>query len=125
MARPRPQSRPQRQLDYSSIPRDRALVLDNGAFACRVGWAGEADPRFVFRNVLNKPRHRSSGEVVSIVGNYDPELVKVFDFTRSSLRTPFDANVVYHFDIMETILDYAFERIGVNETQGRWTIQSL
>lgn len=52
--------------------------------------------------------------MVSLVGEFDPQYVKLFDFTRSSLRSPFDGNVVYQFETMECILDYAFDRMGVD-----------
>lgn len=117
--------RPSRQRDYHLIPPNRPLVIDNGAYHCRIGWAGEASPRFEFRNVINKPRHRASGEIVSVVGDFDPALVKTFDFTRAALKSPFDGNVVYQFETMESILDYALERMGIEGRQGRWNIQCL
>ncbi|XP_031488333.1 actin-related protein 5 isoform X1 [Nymphaea colorata] len=107
-------TRPSRQEDYRAFPSDRPIVIDNGAFNCRIGWAGESDPRIVFRNVLQRPRHKATGESVSIVGDHDPALMKYFDFTRSSLRSAFDSNVVYQFETMEYILDYGFERIGAD-----------
>jgi actin-related protein 5 len=97
------QGRPERQSDYSRMPSHRPLVIDNGAYFCRVGWAGEKDPRFSFHNVLHRPRHRGSGELTSIVGDYDSGTVKLFDFTRSSLRSAFDGNVVYQFETMESV----------------------
>ncbi|KAG6542579.1 hypothetical protein Mapa_016050 [Marchantia paleacea] len=105
--------RPLRQRDYHLVPRRTPLVIDNGAFHCRIGWAGEDSPRFEFRNVVNKPRHRASGDIVNVVGDFDPSLVKTFDFTRAAMRTPFDGNVVYQYETMESILDYAFERMGI------------
>ncbi|KAL2636158.1 hypothetical protein R1flu_007637 [Riccia fluitans] len=105
--------RPRRQRDYHLIPRQHPLVIDNGAFRCRMGWAGEDTPRVEFRNVVNKPRHRASGETVNVIGDFDPSLVKTFDFTRAAVRTPFDGNVVYQYETMESILDYGFERMGI------------
>ncbi|CAM6118427.1 unnamed protein product [Calypogeia fissa] len=109
--------RPTRQVDYHLIPPNCPLVIDNGAYHCRIGWAGETSPRFEFRNVVNKPRHRASGEIVSVVGDFDPALVKTFDFTRAALKSPFDGNVVYQFETMESILDYAFDRMGIEGSQ--------
>ncbi|KAG0627977.1 hypothetical protein M758_2G241200 [Ceratodon purpureus] len=105
-------SRPGRQPDYGAIPLQCPIVIDNGAYHCRVGWGGEAEPRLSFRNVLNRPRHRTTGELVSLVGDFDPIYLKLFDFTRSSIRSAFDQNVVYQFETMECILDYAFDRMG-------------
>lgn len=44
-----------------------------------------------------------TGEIVSVIGDFDPSLVKTFDFTRAALRTPFDGNVVYQFETMESV----------------------
>ncbi|OEL19183.1 Actin-related protein 5 [Dichanthelium oligosanthes] len=83
---------------------------------CR--WAGETEPRAAFRNVVQRPRHRSTGETVSIVGDTDPALMKFFDCTRSAVRSPFDDDVVYQFEYMEYILDYGFDRLGANSEVG-------
>jgi len=32
------------------------LVVDNGAFCCRAGWAGEAAPRVQFRSLASRPK---------------------------------------------------------------------
>eukprot|EP01018_Ginkgo_biloba_P023446 Gb_24010 [translate_table: standard] len=53
------------------------------------------------------------GEIVNIIGDYDPGLMKFFDFTCSTLQTDFDGNVMYQFETMEYILDYAFERLSI------------
>lgn len=68
----------------------------------------------MFRNVLHRPRLKPSGDLVNIVGDYDPALSRFLDFTRSSYRSAFDANVVYQFETMECILDYIFNRMGVD-----------
>jgi len=44
-----------------------------------------------------------AGELVSLVGEFDSNLVKLVDFTRSSIRSPFDGNVVYQFETMESV----------------------
>lgn len=103
-----------RQDDYGTFDPSRAIVIDNGANTCRVGWAGELEPRMTFRNVLHRPRLRPSGNVINIVGDYDPALSRFLDFTRSSYRSAFDANVVYQFETMECVLDYIFNRMGVD-----------
>ncbi|KAL5717305.1 Actin-related protein 5 [Ranunculus cassubicifolius] len=106
--------RPERQSDYNYIPRSCPIVIDNGASTFRIGWAGESDPRITFRNVVLRPRHKGTGETVTIVGDHDPALLKYFDCSRASHRSPFDSNVVYQFEIMEYILDYGFERMGAD-----------
>lgn len=68
---------------------------------------------------MQRPRHRSSaGETVTVVGDTDPGLMKFFDCTRTSIRSPFDDDVVYQFEYMEYILDYAFDRLGATSEVG-------
>ncbi|CAL9753015.1 unnamed protein product [Musa acuminata subsp. burmannicoides] len=107
-------TRPSRQEDYARFSPNTPIVIDNGGSSFRIGWAGESDPRVTFRNVVQRPRHKATGETVTIVGDHDPSLMKYFDCTRTSFRSPFDNNVVYQFEIMEYVLDYGFERLGAN-----------
>ncbi|KAG2587030.1 hypothetical protein PVAP13_5NG095600 [Panicum virgatum] len=107
-------TRPRRESDFALFPSSTPIVIDNGASTFRIGWAGETEPRVAFRNVVQRPRHRSTGETVSIVGDTDPTLMKYFDCTRSAVRSPFDDDVVYQFEYMEYILDYGFDRLGAS-----------
>ncbi|XP_039144473.1 actin-related protein 5 [Dioscorea cayenensis subsp. rotundata] len=109
--------RPVRQSDYNRFSSTTPIVIDNGGSHFRIGWAGESDPRVIFRNTVQRPRHRATGETTTIVGDHDPALIKYFDCTRSSSRSPFDSNVVYQFEIMEYVLDYGFERLGAQGIQ--------
>ncbi|XP_021749573.1 actin-related protein 5-like isoform X1 [Chenopodium quinoa] len=104
----------ERQTDYRSFPSSVPIVIDNGGSYFRIGWAGESDPRVIFRNIVQRPRHKSTGETVSVVGDHDTTLLKYFDCTRSGPRSAFDNNVVYQFEIMEYILDFGFDRLGVD-----------
>lgn len=81
-----------------------------------MGWAGEKEPRIIFRNIVQRPRHKITGETVTIVGDHDPALLKYFDCTRSGPRSAFDNDVVFQFEIMEYILDFAFDRLGADQS---------
>ncbi|KAJ3693699.1 hypothetical protein LUZ60_009179 [Juncus effusus] len=110
------EARISRQTDYDRFSPSAPIVIDNGGSFFRIGWAGERDPRVMFRNIALRPRHRSTGETVTVVGEQDPALLKYFDCTRSSWRSPFDNNVVYQFEIMEYVLDYGFDRLGASSS---------
>ncbi|GKU91961.1 hypothetical protein SLEP1_g5758 [Rubroshorea leprosula] len=110
-------SRINRQSDYNIFSPSTPIVIDNGASYFRIGWAGETDPRVIFRNIVQRPRHKVTGETVTIVGDHDPGLLKYFDCTRSGPRSAFDSNVVYQFEIMEYILDFGFDRMGAIGSQ--------
>mmetsp|Transcript_13179 Transcript_13179/g.25135 ORF Transcript_13179/g.25135 Transcript_13179/m.25135 type:complete len:751 (+) Transcript_13179:207-2459(+) len=93
-----------------------ALVIDNGSYTCRVGWAGEDAPRVNFRSLVSRPRAFSKGDVSReyIVGECDQNSLKGLDFTRTGFKSPFDMDVVVDFDKQEAILDYAFDRLAVS-----------
>ncbi|KAL5164187.1 Actin-related protein 5 [Glycine soja] len=110
-------SKIQRQSDYTLFGSATPIVIDNGASYFRIGWAGETQPRVVFRNIVQRPRHKTTGETVTIVGDHDPALLKYFDCTRSGPRSAFDSNVVYQFEIMEYILDFGFDRLGATGSE--------
>ncbi|XP_071710469.1 actin-related protein 5-like [Rutidosis leptorrhynchoides] len=109
-------SKIQRQTDYNLIPSSCPIVIDNGASYFRIGWAGESEPRIIFRNIVQRPRHKITGETITIVGDHDPALLRYFDCTRSGPRSAFDNDVVFQFEIMEYILDFAFDRLGADES---------
>ncbi|KAL2558137.1 Actin-related protein 5 [Forsythia ovata] len=110
-------SKIQRQSDYSAFPSRHPIVIDNGGSYFRIGWAGESDPRVIFRNIIQRPRHKITGETITVVGDHNPALLKYFDCTRTGPRSAFDNNVVYQFEIMEYILDFGFDRLGADQSQ--------
>ncbi|KAM1020030.1 hypothetical protein ACFX13_042080 [Malus domestica] len=87
----------QRQSDYRRFPSSTPIVIDNGASYFRIGWAGETEPRVIFRNIVQTQSHWY-GETVTIVWDHDPALLKYFDCTRSGPRSAFDNNVVFQFE---------------------------
>ncbi|KAG5557749.1 hypothetical protein RHGRI_007865 [Rhododendron griersonianum] len=82
-------------------------------------WAGETDPRIIFRNIVQRPRLKTTGETVTIVGDHDSALMKYFDCTRSGPRSAFESNVVFQFETMEYILDFGFDRLGADQAEGK------
>lgn len=109
-------SKVERQSDYNRFSPAHPIVIDNGGSYFRIGWAGESDPRIIFRNIIQRPRHKITGETMTVVGDHNPALMKYFDCTRSGPRSAFDGNVVYQFEIMEYILDFGFDRLGADQS---------
>lgn len=101
----------------SKIP----IVIDNGSYQCRAGWATIEQPALIFKNIIAKPRKdrgkkenfESNGGPNSLVGN---DIVNI-ETLRFQLRTQFDRNVVTHFHIQEQIFDYIFSHLGINTTE--------
>ncbi|XP_051519756.1 actin-related protein 5 [Myxocyprinus asiaticus] len=96
-------------------PRPAPIVVDNGSFQCRAGWAsgtsGLDQPRLVFRSAA--ARSRGAARSDAHIGNDIPNLEPL----RWTFKSAFDRNVVVNFDIQELIFDYIFMHLGIN-TQG-------
>ncbi|XP_073985752.1 actin-related protein 5 isoform X2 [Rhodnius prolixus] len=94
-------------LRNNSIP----IVIDNGSYNCRAGWAVSEKPLLIFKNVLAKPRRergKKDGEMQ--VGNDITNIEAV----RFQLKSQFDRNVVTHFEVQEYIFNYTFSHLGID-----------
>lgn len=102
------------ELRNNSLP----IIIDNGSFMSRVGWATSSEPLLKFRNLIAKPRReRSKKDTIEIpqtpqlqVGN---DIVNI-ETVRFQLKTQFDRNVVTHFEAQEHLFDYTFSHLGIN-----------
>ncbi|TRY91674.1 hypothetical protein DNTS_003334 [Danionella cerebrum] len=83
------------------------LVVDNGSFQCRAGWAS-GSPQLVFRSVAARSRGAARGD--ALVGNDIPNLEPV----RATLKSAFDRDAVVNLDIQELVLDYIFSHVGIS-----------
>ncbi|KAG0017311.1 Nuclear actin-protein involved in chromatin remodeling [Entomortierella chlamydospora] len=87
-----------------------ALVIDNGSWQCRAGWATEERPRLSFDNQTAKFRDRKANVSSTYVGND----VYADVLARSNARTAFDGAIMCNPEIMETVLDYIFIKLGID-----------
>ncbi|CAH0562286.1 unnamed protein product [Brassicogethes aeneus] len=109
---------------YTASLRNNAvpIVIDNGSYQCRVGWATNTEPMLLFKNLIAKPRkERSKKDTVEVpqtpqlqVGN---DIVNI-EAVRFQLKTQFDRNVVTHFEAQEHLFDYSFAHLGI-DTENR------
>ncbi|XP_004482330.1 actin-related protein 5 [Dasypus novemcinctus] len=91
------------------------LVLDNGSFQARAGWACPGpdpgpEPRLQFRAVCARGRGGARGGSGPQVGNALGSLEPL----RWMLRSPFDRNVPVNLELQELLLDYSFQHLGVS-----------
>ena len=84
-----------------------------GTYNSRVGYATESGPSHVFPSQYSKFRDRKIGRSYTLIGND----IYLDNNSKQSMRSPFDGPLVSNWEAMETILDYSFNRIGV-ESQG-------
>ncbi|XP_026222598.1 actin-related protein 5 [Anabas testudineus] len=87
------------------------IVIDNGSFQTRAGWAVPAaefdSPRLLFRSVAARSRGAARSETQ--IGNDIPNLEPL----RWLLKSQLDRNVVVNFEIQELIFDYVFTHLGI------------
>ncbi|KAK5814911.1 chromatin remodeling complex subunit [Linnemannia elongata] len=101
--------------DYSDYKESFAstgipLVIDNGSWQCRAGWATEDRPRLVFDNQMAKFRDRKANTSNQYIGND----VYADVLARSNARSAFDGPVMCNPEIMEAVLDYIFIKLGID-----------
>ncbi|XP_052220577.1 actin-related protein 5-like isoform X2 [Dreissena polymorpha] len=103
---------PQFECQYTASIRDDQvpLVIDNGAYQCRAGWATSSTPDLIFRNVTAKHRSRKEKDSDVQIGND----ITSFEQLRLLMRSQFDRNIVTQYDVQEQIFDYMFSNLGVN-----------
>ncbi|MBN3325175.1 ARP5 protein, partial [Atractosteus spatula] len=94
-------------LQPSPVP----IVIDNGSFQTRAGWACAGDefsaPRLQFKSVAARSRGAARSETQ--IGNDIPNLEPL----RWLLKSQFDRNVVVNFEIQELMFDYIFMHLGI------------
>lgn len=87
------------------------IVIDNGSFNCRAGWAGASDPALVFRNIVARQKANQDTQEV-LVGSEIPES----ELYKLSIRSPFERGVLQHFHTQEHVFDYIFWMLGIQDT---------
>ncbi|CAG8464587.1 16716_t:CDS:10 [Cetraspora pellucida] len=98
--------------DYETnfLNKGTPLVIDNGSYQCRVGWATDISPRLQFDNLVSKYKDRKLNQSVLLVGND----VYTDATAKTNAKSAFDGNIVYNFETMESVLDYMFTKLGIN-----------
>ncbi|XP_069508471.1 actin-related protein 5 [Ambystoma mexicanum] len=88
-------------------PRPAAMVIDNGSFQARAGWACSAEPRLLFRSLA--ARSRGASRCQTLIGNDMASLEPL----RWLLRSPFERNVALNLELQELLMDHVFQKLGV------------
>ncbi|KAJ6661077.1 hypothetical protein lerEdw1_016878 [Lerista edwardsae] len=98
------------------LPQPAPLVLDNGSFQLRLGWACPdpavpSEPLLCFRSLVARSRGARGGagpetQVGNDLGSPEP--------LRWLLRSPFDRNVPVQMELQELLFDHGFQRLGVS-----------
>ena len=117
-----PKPKPVPKLAYRSSTywnSDCPIVIDNGSSELRAGFAlsdatdrtsFSQQPFVAYDNLISKVRDRKKNFTMLLVGND----VYADGLSRSSIRSPFDNDVVTGWDAMEIVLDYTFSNLGID-----------
>lgn len=104
---------PNKYYDYTQTLRNSktAIVIDNGSFTCKAGWATSSVPNLIFKNILARPRReRGKKDGETLIGNDITNIEAV----RFQLKSQFDRNVITQFNVQEQIFDYTFSHLGID-----------
>jgi len=99
--------------DINNTSNDTAQTGSSGT---RAGWSFEDAPRFNITPIFSKYRDRKQGKTYSFVGND----VLADTTARGHMRNAFEAGsgIVSNWDVMESLLDYVFIKMGVEGSNG-------
>ena len=86
------------------------IVIDQGAFSTKAGWACDPAPSRVFRTVVGRPRTRSPALRPCYVGGIPPEV----SYGQITWRSPLERDLLTHQPSQEAVLDHAFGALGVS-----------
>lgn len=99
------------------------LIIDNGSYQCRAGWATDDQPLLEFRNVIAKPRRDRSKKSIEPAADPSADVphppiqvgndIVSIEAMRFQLKTQFDRNVVTHLHNTEQIFDYVLRNLSV------------
>jgi len=115
-------SSPDPYFPFDSSSAKSPIVIDNGSYLCRMGWSDnnvslqdeQMPPSFrglVYKNIIAKTRKEKGKEAELQVAS---DIVNL-EAVRFNLKTPFDRNVATQFETQETLLDYGFVHLGLND----------
>ncbi|KAI6247564.1 Actin-like protein arp5 [Erysiphe necator] len=96
---------------------DSIIVIDNGSSAVRAGWSFDKTPQINTAPILSKYRDRKLNRTYAFVG-----ADAYADTTaRGHVRYAFEAGsgIVSNWDVMESVLDYVFIKMGIDGHSGR------
>lgn len=93
----------------ASYQNDLPIALDFGKTNVRIGVAGMDDPYMQFPTLYSRYRDRTLNRSSTFIG-YD---IFVESTIKSSMKNPFDGQMLTNWEATEKILDYSFLHLGV------------
>lgn len=100
---------------YQNYARDVPIAIDLGTSTWRVGLTNSTEPNNVFPGIISRHRDRKALKTLTIIGNdvYTDAALK------STTKTPYDGPLITNWDYIEYMLDYSFEHLGAESSDGK------
>ena len=100
---------------YTKYQTGVPIAIDLGTSTWRIGLTNNAEPNNVFPAVISRHRDRKLAKTLTIIGN------DVFSDSalKSTTKTPYDGPLITNWDYIEFMLDYSFEHLSVQSTNGK------
>ncbi|KAF8564458.1 hypothetical protein P879_09432 [Paragonimus westermani] len=99
---------PDSKLQWSDSMCGSPIIIDNGAYECRAGYALQPKPYLCFRNFIFRPRMSKT----PLVGNDIAEP----DAVAHLLKSPFMDGLLTSVDVQEHVFDHIFDRLSVQSS---------
>lgn len=103
---------------YASYKQDTPIAIDFGASNVRVGLVDTPDPHNVFPNLVSRYKDKKLGLNLTLVGNDIFREVNNHSGIRTNAKSPYDGPLITNWDLIENIMDYSFEHLGVQSLTG-------
>lgn len=103
---------------YRSYSPEVPIAIDFGASNVRAGLVNSPDPNNVFPTLVSKCKDKRLGLNLTLVGNDIFREVNNHSGIRTNAKSPYDGAHITNWDIVENIIDYSLEHLGVQSLTG-------
>lgn len=104
---------------YAEYKPEVPIAIDLGSANVRVGLTNSKLPHNVFPSLVAKHRERRTNQNLTLVGNDVHREAPYYATLRPNARSPFDGQLITNWDLIENVLDYSLEHLGVTSSSGR------
>ena len=90
----------------------KSLVIDFGTATTKAGWATHGEPDLSLPSVVGRGRHKGAMATLGLKDSYVGRQAQTLQGILS-LRSPFRQGTVQHWDDLEVLWDYLWEKEAV------------
>ncbi|OON17152.1 hypothetical protein X801_07016 [Opisthorchis viverrini] len=102
---------PDPAVEWSDLLEGSPIIIDNGSFECRAGYAAYTHPHMVFRNFIYRPRMSKANPMM--FKNLGNDIVEP-DAVGHLLKSPFIESLLTGIDVQEHVFDHIFDRLSIH-----------